>query len=333
MKYSELFKQLKSGVIAPVYLFSGEEKYVMQSALNQLVSLTVDENLKELNLIKLPHNATGEEIVSACETVPFGGEKRGIIVDESDFLQKSSPEGEDRLIEYLESPQNSAVLIFVSPQADKRKKLYKLLQKHTLVEFDTLSDAELIAWCAKELKKRNLSSDREMVQFFCEYTEPRPETMINEIEKLVSYKGSDTDLTRDDIRAIVTPYAEYGIFRMTDALASGGIKTATEILDGLLMQKEDGFYILGAVAKQYRQLLRFKVMTDSGMQKAEILKSLGLREFVYGKYATLCKKYSEKSLRRAVELCALCDGGLKSGGKNPDTALYELAVSLRGLNG
>lgn len=333
MKYNDFFKELKNGVIAPVYLFTGEEKFVMQSALKQLTAITAEESLRELNLLKLPSNATGEEIVSACETVPFASQWRTVIVQDSDFLQKSAPEGEDRLIKYLESPQESTVLIFVSPQADKRKKLYKLLQKHTVVEFDALSDGELIAWCSKELKKRNLVFDRETVTFLCEYTEPHPEMVINEIEKLVSYKGNDLNLTKEDIRAIVTPYAEYGIFRMTDALAAGEIKTATEILDGLLMQKEDAFYILGAVAKQYRQLLRFKVMTESGTPKGEILKVLGLRDFVYNKYASLCKRYSEKNLRRAVEICTVYDGGLKTGGKNPDTALYELAVSLGGLNG
>ena len=71
MKYGEFFKKLKSGEISPVYLFTGEETFVMNSALNKLIAAVVDEDLKAVNLVKLPENATGEEIASAAETVPL----------------------------------------------------------------------------------------------------------------------------------------------------------------------------------------------------------------------------------------------------------------------
>lgn len=325
MKYGEFFKLLKSGEISPVYLFTGEETFVMNSALNRLIAAVVDEDLKAVNLVRLPENATGEEIAAAAETVPFMAQKRMVVVENSAFLQKSSPEGEERLEEYLSKPEPATVLVFLSPLADKRKRIYKALSKHTVVEFDTLSDAELSAWCIKELKARGLEISRSDAAFLCEYTDPSPAAMVNEMDKLACFTAGNT-VTKDDICAVVTPCSDYNMFRMTDALSAGDAKTALKMLSGLISQKEDPFYILGAVTKQYRQFLRFKAM--EGAPKQEIIASLGIRDFVYGKYAAVCRKYSEKQLLQAVDVCAETDAGLKSGAKNPDTALFELAAKL-----
>lgn len=325
MKYGEFFKTLKSGDISPVYLFTGEEAYVMNSALNRLISITVDEDLKAVNLVKLSEEATGEEIAACAETVPFMAQKRMVIVSNSAFLQKSSPQGEERLEEYLSDPEKNTVLVFVSPLADKRKRIYKALSKHTVVEFDALSDAELSAWCIKELKGRGLEISAANAAFLCEYTDPSPAAMINEIDKLAAF-CTDKKVTKDSICAIVTPCSDYNMFKMTDALAAGEAKTALKMLSGLLCQNEDPFYILGAIIKQYRQLLRFKAM--AGAPKNEIISSMGIRDFVFNKYSAVCRKYSEKQLLQAVNLCAETDAGLKSGAKNPETALYELAAKL-----
>ena len=325
MKYSDFFKKLKSGEISPVYLFTGEETFVMNSALNKLIAAVVDEDLKAVNLVRLPENASGEEIASAAETVPFMAQKRMVIVENSAFLQKGSPEGEERLEEYLSKPEPNTVLVFLSPLADKRKRIYKALSKHAVVEFDTLSDAELSAWCVKEIKARGLEISVSDAAFLCEYTDPSPAAMVNEIDKLAAF-CTEKKVTKDDIYAIVTPCSDYNMFRMTDALSAGDAKNALKMLDGLLAQKEDPFYILGAVTKQYRQFLRFKAM--EGAPKQEVISSLGIRDFVFNKYAAVCRKYSEKQLLLAVDICAETDAGLKSGAKNPDTALFELAAKL-----
>ena len=148
MKHTDFFKALKNGEIQKVYFFVGEEQYVMKSALKQLQSLVVDEDYKDVNLTVLPSNATGSEICTACETFPFFTEKRMVILEESVFLSKSEgkSDGEDQFLEYLKNPAETTVLAVVCRVPDKRRKLYKALLEHTVVEFDTLTDSELAKW-------------------------------------------------------------------------------------------------------------------------------------------------------------------------------------------
>ncbi len=328
MKHSEFFKSLKECVFSPVYLFTGEESYVLKSALSQFINTVVGTDLKEVNLTVLPESADGETIVSACEAIPFMAEKRMVIVQDSGFIGKSAvPSGEEILSAYLEKPADDSILVFVSSTPDKRKKMYKALSKHTVVEFNPLSDAELQGWVHKEIKSKGLEIDGNTISFLCEYADPRPEMLINEILKLTAYKLHGS-ITKDDVIAVVTPCTDYNMFKMTDAVIDKNKTLALKLLSGLLSQKEDVYYILGAISKQYRQLLRCKVMLAEKASKQEVVSALGIRDFVFNRISAVCKKLTEEQLRKAVHLCALTDEELKTTAKSPETAIYELTVKL-----
>lgn len=185
MNHNEFFKALRDGQLLPVYLFAGEEEYVKDSALQQLEEAVIDPALREVNRSLLDASATAEEICSQCETIPFMGEKRLVIVQNSTFLTKSEgkSENEERLLAYLESPADFTILVFCCTAPDKRRKLFKALQKYS-VDFSPLSSAELIRWIEKTLKVRGLSIEKNDALFLTEYTDPRPEALYTELEKL-----------------------------------------------------------------------------------------------------------------------------------------------------
>lgn len=328
MNHSEFFKTLKSGEFSPVYLFTGEETYVLKSALTQFIDTVVGGDLKDVNLTVLPENADGATIATSCESIPFMAEKRMVVIENSGFIGKNAvPDGEEILFEYLENPSTDTILIFVSSVPDKRKKMYKLLAKHTVVEFDPLSESELQGWIHKQIKSKGSEIDKNTLAFLCEYADPRPEMLVNELAKLTSYKLNGV-ITKEDIMAVVTPCADYNMFKMTDAVIDKNKASALKLLSGLLSQKEDVFYILGAVSKQYRQLLRCKAMLEEKATKQEIISALNIRDFVFNRICTTCKKLSAEQLRKAIRLCSSTDADLKTTNKDPETAVYELIVKL-----
>jgi len=331
MNHTEFFKALKGGGIAPVYLFCGTESYVMKSAVRLLESTVVQNDLRDLNLTVLQNDASGEAIASACETIPFMSEKRVVIVYESGFVSQSAkPEDEDRLNSYLEAPLDTAVLVFVCEKPDKRKKIYKTLTRLAVVEFNPLSEEELARWIEKTLKAHNLTISREAMAFLNEYADTRPEMLINEIEKLADYKNGG-EVTSDDILAIVTPTAEYNIFQMTDAIVAKDTKKALKLLSGILENREEPIYVLGAISKQYRRLMDMSLMLSAKKSRDEIICALGIKSFVFGLMQATLKSLNEKKLRKALDLCFETDEGLKTGGKFDAVALHTLIIELCNL--
>ncbi len=328
MKHNEFFKALKNGEISPVYFFVGEEQYVLKSALKQLENTVVGDELKEVNLTVLPANATGAEICTACETFPFLSEKRMVVLEESVFLAtQGKAEGEELFLEYLKNPSESTVLAVCASSPDKRKRVYKALVNHTVVEFDALSDTELQKWIEKILRSFNIGIEPSALKFLIEYADPRPEALITELEKLASYKKEGM-VTQKDILTIITPANDYNIFKMIDAIVAGNVKTALELLSGLLMNKEEPIYILGAISKQYRQLLRIKTLLDEKAPRQEIIALLGLRDFIYKRLEAVCTKTTVKKLKNAVDLCFKTDEGLKTGLMFDEAALHTLVLQL-----
>ena len=331
MNHTEFFKTLKNSEIKPVYFFLGEEQYVMRSALKQLENAVISQDMREVNLTVLSQDAKGSEICTALETFPFLSEKRMVILEETVFLNTvGKGEGEDLLIDYLKKPLDTTVFLVVSRNPDKRRKLYKELMKHTVVEFNALSENELSAWIVKTLKSFNVDIEASALKFLMEYADARPEALICELEKLSSYKKEGT-INKDDILAIVTPSNDYNIFKMTDAILDKNAKTALTLLSRMLMNKEEPLLILGAISKQYRQLLRVKTLIEEKTPRSEIISFLGLRDFIFKRFEGICNKTTVSKLKKAVDLCYETDEGLKTGQKFDEAALHALIYQLATL--
>ena len=70
------FKSIKTGSLKGAYALHGEEEFVKESALKSLTS-SLDEATRDLNL--QVEKAEADDIISACETLPFFGERRVVV--------------------------------------------------------------------------------------------------------------------------------------------------------------------------------------------------------------------------------------------------------------
>ena len=326
MNHTEFFRSLRAGDIRPVYLFSGEERHVLTSAVKQLISAVVPEEMQTVNLTRLPESATGGEICAQAQTIPFMGEKRLVIVENSVFLTRSG-EDEELLADYLAHPTDTTVLLFICEKPDKRKRIFKALQNAAVVEFNALSDSELTRWIEKSLHAHGRQIEPDALTFLLEYADPRPEALVHELEKLVDYR-TEGAITRDDILALTTPCADYNVFKMTDALIAKNEKTALLLLSGLLAAREEPLQLLGAISRQYKLMLRLKYLKLERADRAAMLKALGVRDFVLTRLSYACDKLTLEQAEKAVELCLDTDEGLKSGTAFDTAALHALAVKL-----
>lgn len=327
MDHNEFFNQLKSGEISNVYLFCGQEHFILSSALDKLEKALVDESLRELNcaILEAP---SADDVVCACQTVPFCADKRLVIVkDFASLLPVGTSEGESSLIEYLKNPSQTCVLVFICAQPDRRRAFFKALAKHNVVEFNQLTPTDTARWATQYLKRAGKAISPQDAAFLCQYTSSSPSFLVPELEKLISYQTGPT-ITQKDILEIVTPEVDFNVFKMIDFIWAKNKEAACAILSTMLCQREDPLRILGAISHNCAQMLAVKELLEKKVSKQEAIKILGVRDFVYSRLASACAKKSVAQLSCALDKCFECDFGLKQRLQFPHAALHKLVIEL-----
>ena len=111
LKYQELISSLKQGKILPLYLFYGEEEFLIQEALDLIINKVVDPGARDFNFNTLYCRDTpASELVNLCQTLPFMSEKRLVLARDFDALKAADLE---ELAPYLNDPSPSTCLVMV----------------------------------------------------------------------------------------------------------------------------------------------------------------------------------------------------------------------------
>ena len=119
-----LIEDLKKHEFKNVYLLFGEETYLKNQYKNKLKNALIPEgDTMNLNI----YSGKGidvKEVIDQAETMPFFGERRLILIEDSGFFKNASPE----LADYMKTVPAETYIVFVESEVDKRGKLYKAVK-------------------------------------------------------------------------------------------------------------------------------------------------------------------------------------------------------------
>lgn len=333
MKHTEFFAQVKAGDIARAYLFTGEEEHVKGKALDALRAKLLPEGLEALNETVLV-NPSASDVIAAAETLPMMAERRLVLVRDSALLAsgRAANEADEsaKLVAYLDRlPETACIVFYVRGKADGRKKLTQALNKKaTAVAFDPLDDHELHRWIQAQLRARGKTiapGDASLLAF----TAGRELLgLAQEIDKVAAYAGARPEVVRADIEAVVTPSLECTVFQLVDALVAGKEAEAFRLLGVMLERGEARIGILAMIARQYRNLLHWKLMQQAGIGEAEATKRLGVPPFAMRRLKTQAQGEQAETLRAKLDLCVDTDFAIKSGKMREDAALERAMLRL-----
>lgn len=314
----QFFQSLKKE-IKPVYLFCGNEKYIMQKAeqaLLEALGLTQDSP----DYIKLDGKiCKAQEICEQCETMSFTQSRK--IVRVSDYVPN---EDVQQLISYMEEPSEDCVLLLIMPDADKRSRLFKAASKYVIAEFQALEGESLKSWIIKTVRSLGKEISPGEADFLAEYADNALESLNNELKKLVLFSHGDR-IIREEIEQSVTPGRDYNIYAIADHILNKEADRALVLCGQLLAQKESPIYIMGIISKQLRNLLMLKNLPN-GIGKTEIARMVDIKEFMVDKLMKRSALISERRLEESLKILLETDEGIKTGKIEQELAL-RLAIS------
>ncbi|MDO4357448.1 MAG: DNA polymerase III subunit delta [Clostridia bacterium] len=334
MNWSELYDEWKDGKVRPVYLFSGEEEYVKESAIQRLRGMLLPPGLESLNETVLT-DPPASALIEAAETLPFMSDHRLVLVKDLSLLSsgrasKDMEADADRLCQWLKNPPPDCVTVFyLHGEGDGRKKLFTYIAKnHAAVKFDFLDDRELARWVSGQLKpdrKRMEPAALAEMTFLAGRSLSR---LSSELEKLRAYVQDRPEITVSDVRAVVTPSLESSVFRLVDAVIDRDLRTAGQLTELLTEQGESTLGILAMLTRQVRFMAYMKAMRDAGEPLAAVEKRLSINHYGAQRTERQIRRFSADTLLRAYRDCVEADYSVKSGQARDRAALERVIFML-----
>ena len=307
-----LKEQIRDHEIGCLYLFYGEERYLVRLNTERLKKALMSEEDEMMNLDDLTSPTDFEALRASIETFPFMTEKRLVIIRDSHMFGGKGVASLEKLPELMEEIPSTTTVLFIENEVDKRSKMYKAVTQYGQAEeFKRLDDNALATWIKHEFKLRNLAIGRNEIQYFLSLTGSDMQRIEAEIHKLSSYMGERGVIEKKDIEAIVTPSVEASVFRMTDALGEGHTKEAYQIYLDLVKQGEVLQRILFMIIRQFRILYKASLMENA--DPVTLSKELGIPSFAVAKTRRQASRFGRERLEMILERLLEMDSRIKIG--------------------
>ena len=330
--YADLRRAIREGSPGKLYVFHGEEKYLMEESLAALRELLVPAGLEEFNL----RTFTGRdidvgELVEAVDNLPMMSERTLILVTDFDLFGCSEAKKELLTAAFSDLP-DYLCLVFVYDALDYkigRGKFQDLVKKTgTIVEFAPVERHDLLDWIRRRFRELDKEIDDREGEYLIFLCGGLMTGLKSEIGKIASYAKGER-ITRADIDAVADPVLEARVFDMTDAVGSRDFARALSILSELYALNQHPIMILAILGKHLRQLYSARLVLESGKGTPALMELWNMKtSWQAGKLMKCAQGCTLDWCRGAVRMAGETDLALKSTGRDAEDILTEFILKL-----
>lgn len=322
----ELAKEIERGDLRPVYLFTGDERYLLDRAVRALRDAALKGAVADFNEDAFLADEAGiDKVLGAARTMPMMADRRFVLVRQVERWDQGEAQALEKLAKYVETPSPSTCVALVATKLDARRKLSQMAKKQGFgVVCDTVPDEKLPAFVEARAKERGVTIRPDVSRFVATIAGPDLATLVDAVERLSLYVGKGGEVTEDAVADIVVKVRETSAFSLVDAVGRRDRKKALSLLHEVLDERE-GPKLLGLFAWSVRQLLKFKAATEAGEAPEDAAKSAGAPPFKARELAAQVRSIPRAELERWLVLLSEADLELK-GGKRTTRAVFETLV-------
>lgn len=315
---SILKAELKENKLRNMYVFYGDEEYLKEYYIKQIMELVPDGGLEEFNRIQINGQAGYDEYHNVFEGMPMMVDKRLVIIRDSNiFTTRRSgdiipPDDEQKKFwqDKFSRLSDDTVIIFCEKNVDARGAVFKAAGKHGFtVKFDYLSESDLKAWVIKNAIKAGKKIDDKVAQYLISITDPGLNILENELNKLINY--CEDTIYQSDVDRVVSKALQVQVFEITDGIMEGNTQKVFGTLELLKTQKQSAFGLLYLIYSNVEKMLHIKL--SNTVNKNEAAEVLGTTPWLAQKYLSGARGFSLESLYHMVIRVPEIDYEIKSG--------------------
>jgi len=324
---AEFENRLRSGNPPSLLYLFGAEDYLLNRALNQLITTIVPPDARDFNLQQFEGGeVSGQTLLEAVQTLPIFAPRRLVLVRRADKLPAAESE---TILDYLSNPVPESVLVFSGGKLDRRSRLAKAWQKNgELVEFKKLYDNQIPAFVRSMLRDSGRKLTNDALTLLCRRVGTNLQEIAGELEKLFAYAGEQDPIECEAVKAVVCNLQEETIFALGDALGKRSAGEAIRLMENLIQNGEPPVLIISLLARHFRQLWRTHDLLSAKLSKPKLATELKIRPFFVDNLVSQARRFRSGQFPEIMRLLLAADLALKSGGGMASGLLLNLVLDV-----
>jgi DNA polymerase-3 subunit delta len=331
MDYSQIITDLKNKKYSPVYFMEGEEPYFMDQVSHYILENVLTEDEKGFNQsILYGKDLSIDSIMTASKRFPMMAERQVVVIREAQNIRNI-----EDLAPYVENPMRSTLLVinFKYKTIDKRKKLYKALQKNgVFMESKQLYDNQIPAWITKFLKEKNLGIDPRAAQMIADFVGSDLQRIVNELDKVTISLIPGTSIMPEDVEKNIGISKDFNFFELQKALGNKEILKSNQIINYFIDNEKQNplINIIGNLVAYFRKILIYHALENKTDRNIAAQK-LGVNPFFVNDYISAARNYP---LDKAINIISMMreydlrSKGGRGGGTSNGDLLRELIFKI-----
>ena len=329
-KVKHIVSNIKRGDIKPIYFLMGEEAYYIDALSKFIEENVLSEEEKGFNqTVFYGRDVKIEDLVSTAKRFPMMAERQVVIVKEAQDLSRTL----ENLVSYAENPQPSTVLVFCYKykKLDKRKKIYKAIEKNGLVfESKKIYDNQIPDWIRRVLAGKGYTISPKASQMLVEFLGNDLGKINNELEKLQLIVKPGEQISAQIIESNIGISKDYNNFELLNALAHRNTKKAFGIIQYFAHDPKNHPTVVtvSTLFGFFSKVMKYHALAN----KSQAPKALGVHPFFIKDYEVAARNYPMRRISSIIASIREIDVKSKGVGANLTQAdlLKELLVSVVG---
>lgn len=324
---ASIIKDIKNKKIAPIYFLSGDEPFYIDKISKVIENDVLSEDEKGFNQSVLYGNDVEmTDIIGMAKQFPMGAERQVLIIKEAQHLSRTI----DQLESYAANPQPTTVLVFnyKGKTLDKRKKIYKEIQKNGVIyESKKLYDNQIPDWIEDNAKSLGLSIEPKAKFLMAEFIGNDLSRMENELEKLKIVVGEGL-ITSEVIEKNIGISKDYNNFELRKAVETKDAAKAFKIAKYFSQNPKDNPLVvtLTILYQCFSNIIIYHTLTDKS--QGNVAKELGISPYFVKDASTAAQNYPLKKATRIISLLRETDVKSKGVGSTGNVTDGELLNEL-----
>jgi DNA polymerase-3 subunit delta len=327
--YDDFLKRTGGKKYDPVYLFVGQEDFLIEECVGAIIAdlLTLDTKAFNLDIV-YGSKVDARDVVAHAASFPMMSDRRVVVVREFEKLL-SDEAAKDTIGRYLAKPLESTCLVLVAESPDFRTKPFNDLSKRGVVyACNPLYDNQIPAWIAQRCTSFGREADFDACQMLHAYVGNSLRAIQNELDKLFTYLGERKKIEVEDVADVVGAARGFTIFDLQGAIGKKNLDAALRIVRRMIESGETPQMMIAMLTKYLALLWKVQELLSRQASEVEIAALVKIPPYHLKNYTEAAPRFTQEQLTRSFTTLLRADLQLKSASPDPYQLMEMLVYSL-----
>lgn len=323
----DLERALRQGEISPLYLFYGEEDFLIGEAVRMVIETVLDEGARGFDLDTVRGaERDAIDVSSLVASYPMMGRRRVVVVHDVEKLSNL-----EKLLPVAEQPVGSTCLVMSSARPDFRMKFFRAVRQNgTVLECKRLFENKIPEWVGARIRSLGKQPTAEACRLIPSYVGRSLRDIQNEIEKVVIYAGEKKSIDADDVNSVVGMSRQFNIFELQKAVGLRNLPRSMEIMERMLKSGESAVGMIVMLTRYFQKLWVLQEFVGKRIPESQLPAQMAMSPFALKEYLGAVKNYPAGAIRRSFAALLEADETLKSSLMNDRLTMTLLVLKLAG---